>query len=149
MVTAVNVNANSNGMEVQLSPRQLVRQGMDRFRGGDIAGSIDSFDLADRAVPDGSLRPFLWQRGISYYYANQFEKGSQQVSTDHMLIQMKYLSLSNKYHKNIWHFHPFFLGRCNNEILNFSIVPVWCQGKPIGTFHKNKDNRAAKSPWLL
>eukprot|EP00978_Attheya_sp_CCMP212_P022651 scaffold67905_cov34-Attheya_sp.AAC.2 len=78
MVTAVNANANSNGMEVQLSPRQLVRQGMDRFRGGDIAGSIDSFDLADRAVPDGSLRPFLWQRGISYYYANQFEKGSQQ-----------------------------------------------------------------------
>jgi hypothetical protein len=61
------------------SPRTLIRKGMQSFRDGDVSSSLAYFDRADNAVPDGSLRPFLWQRGISYYYLNQFRDGSDQV----------------------------------------------------------------------
>ena len=64
------------------SPSQLISRGMQAFREGNVEGSIDLFDQADKAVPDGSLRPFLWQRGISYYYAEQFDKGSNQFRYD-------------------------------------------------------------------
>jgi len=60
------------------SPRQIVLQGMQRFRQADVPGSIELFDKAERL--DTSLRPFLWQRGISYYYANRFQEGSDQVN---------------------------------------------------------------------
>jgi hypothetical protein len=62
------------------SPRTLIRKGMQSFRDGDVSASLDYFDRADNAVDDGSLKPYLWQRGISYYYLDQFRKGSDQVS---------------------------------------------------------------------
>ena len=61
------------------SPRTLIRKGMQFFRDGDISSSLDYFDRADNAVPDGSLRPYLWQRGISYYYLDKFREGSDQA----------------------------------------------------------------------
>ena len=61
------------------NPRLLVSEGMQSFRRGNIQESIDLFDQADSLVSDGSLRPFLWQRGISYYYADRFQDGSDQV----------------------------------------------------------------------
>eukprot|EP00566_Odontella_aurita_P037399 CAMPEP_0113539406 /NCGR_PEP_ID=MMETSP0015_2-20120614/7898_1 /TAXON_ID=2838 /ORGANISM="Odontella" /LENGTH=203 /DNA_ID=CAMNT_0000439077 /DNA_START=246 /DNA_END=857 /DNA_ORIENTATION=- /assembly_acc=CAM_ASM_000160 len=64
------------------SPRALVSRGMSVFSAGDVAGSIEIFDQADAAVPDGSLRPYLWQRGLSYYYADQFREGSEQFRLD-------------------------------------------------------------------
>ena len=65
------------------SPRQLVSEGMKAFREGNVPESIVLFDRADQAaVPSGSLRPFLWQRGISYYYTDDFEKGSRQFRYD-------------------------------------------------------------------
>jgi len=64
------------------NPTQLVAEGMKAFKMGDIDGSIRFFDRADAAVPDGSLRPFLWQRGISYYYQDQFQAGSEQFRLD-------------------------------------------------------------------
>lgn len=60
----------------------LVSQGMRLFSSGDVDGSIELFDRADATVPDGSLRPFLWQRGLSYYYANRFPEGSEQFRLD-------------------------------------------------------------------
>lgn len=65
------------------SPRLLVSEGMNAFREGKVQESIDFFDRADQAaMPAGSLRPFLWQRGISYYYTDDFEKGSNQFRYD-------------------------------------------------------------------
>ena len=58
--------------------RQLVYQGMDAFRQGKVAESIAKFDAS---VPPGS-RAYLWQRGISYYYNDQFALGSQQFQDD-------------------------------------------------------------------
>eukprot|EP00545_Synedropsis_sp_CCMP1620_P005870 CAMPEP_0119018230 /NCGR_PEP_ID=MMETSP1176-20130426/18872_1 /TAXON_ID=265551 /ORGANISM="Synedropsis recta cf, Strain CCMP1620" /LENGTH=242 /DNA_ID=CAMNT_0006972183 /DNA_START=81 /DNA_END=812 /DNA_ORIENTATION=+ len=64
------------------NPRRLVSYGMQAFREGKIQKSIDLFNQADEGVPDGSLRPFLWQRGISYYYKDDFSKGSEQFRYD-------------------------------------------------------------------
>jgi hypothetical protein len=51
-----------------LSMASMVAQGMDLFRQGEVPGSIAKFDLS---VPPGS-NAYLWQRGISYYYADEF-----------------------------------------------------------------------------
>ena len=75
-----NTNMNSNNSNV--SPKQLVQQGMQKFVNGKVEDSIQIFDLADASVPDGSLRPFLWQRGISYYYTDRFQEGSDQFKYD-------------------------------------------------------------------
>eukprot|EP00560_Eucampia_antarctica_P007739 CAMPEP_0197827154 /NCGR_PEP_ID=MMETSP1437-20131217/4000_1 /TAXON_ID=49252 ORGANISM="Eucampia antarctica, Strain CCMP1452" /NCGR_SAMPLE_ID=MMETSP1437 /ASSEMBLY_ACC=CAM_ASM_001096 /LENGTH=265 /DNA_ID=CAMNT_0043427899 /DNA_START=159 /DNA_END=956 /DNA_ORIENTATION=- len=74
--------SSSDSGEDSLSAKQLVQKGMQRFIDGNVEGSIEYFDRADAAVPDGSLRPFLWQRGISYYYTNQFQEGSNQFKYD-------------------------------------------------------------------
>eukprot|EP00804_Cyclotella_cryptica_P021747 CCRYP_012896-RE/>CCRYP_012896-RE protein AED:0.33 eAED:0.33 QI:76/0.5/1/1/0/0/3/416/176 len=60
------------------SPRTLIRKGMQSFREGDVSSSLSFFDRADDVVTDGSLRPYLWQRGISYYYLDRFMEGSKQ-----------------------------------------------------------------------
>ena len=77
---AVTYLASTPSFEETESPRTLIRQGMQSFRDGHVASSLAWFDRADAAVPDGSLRPYLWQRGISYYYLDMFEAGSDQVS---------------------------------------------------------------------
>ena len=58
--------------------RQLVFQGMEAFRQGKISESIAKFDAS---VPPGA-KAYLWQRGISYYYNDEFRKGSQQFKDD-------------------------------------------------------------------
>jgi len=60
------------------SPKALVSRGMEAFRQGDIDGSIFFFDAADEKT-EGKLNPYLWQRGLSYYYADRFQEGSKQV----------------------------------------------------------------------
>ena len=61
--------------------RTLVFQGMEAFRRGNVTESIHYFNQAER-VQGPSLTPFLWQRGISYYYADDFDLASQQFRTD-------------------------------------------------------------------
>eukprot|EP00803_Ostreobium_quekettii_P004357 evm.model.scf_1377.5 EVM.evm.TU.scf_1377.5 scf_1377:21159-24583(-) len=61
-------------------PKTLVRTGMEKFREADIEGSLKDFDAAYAASPP--LRPYLWQRGISLYYADRFEEGSVQFRKD-------------------------------------------------------------------
>jgi tetratricopeptide (TPR) repeat protein len=57
-----------------------IQRGMTSFRLGDIAASIDDFDRAERL--NSSLTPYLWQRGIAYYYAERFEDGAKQFEID-------------------------------------------------------------------
>lgn len=66
----------------KMQPRQLVSLGMKTFSESRVQDSIELFDRADEAVPNGSLTPFLWQRGISLYYTDQFEAGSNQFRYD-------------------------------------------------------------------
>jgi tetratricopeptide (TPR) repeat protein len=53
---------------------------MQVFRQGDVAGSIELFDRAEAVDP--TIRPYLWQRGLSYYYADRFREASDQFRYD-------------------------------------------------------------------
>ena len=60
--------------------QKLVSQGMDAFRRGNVAESIQYFDQAEVTRP--SITPFLWQRGLSYYYEDRFADASRQFRND-------------------------------------------------------------------
>jgi len=51
-------------------------RGSARFQAGDVAGSIDDFDHYIKMRP--AEERGHWKRGISYYYAGQFDKGRRQ-----------------------------------------------------------------------
>ena len=59
---------------------RLVDQGLKDFRNGDVKHSLQLFDEAILLKP--SIKPYLWQRGISLYYDNQFKQCSQQFHND-------------------------------------------------------------------
>lgn len=57
-----------------------VQRGMMQFKLGRIAGSIADFDRAEQINP--ALTPYLWQRGLSYYYAARYDEGARQFEVD-------------------------------------------------------------------
>eukprot|EP00850_Spirogloea_muscicola_P004318 SM000018S03683 [mRNA] locus=s18:747846:750841:- [translate_table: standard] len=59
---------------------QATRRGMELFRKGDIAASLAEFDCVLEL--DLAQRPYLWQRGLSLYYAARFEEGAAQFRDD-------------------------------------------------------------------
>jgi lipoprotein NlpI len=63
----------------QESASEYVSRGMQRFQLNKIAESIRDFDRAVEIEP--RIAPRLWQRGISLYYAGQYEKGRQQFKS--------------------------------------------------------------------
>src|SRR3990172_3438692 len=78
---ASEVHRLTRSLEADPHNAQLyIRRGMASFQLGDIAGSIDDFDRAEQLNP--ALTPYLWQRGIAYYYAERFEDGAQQFEAD-------------------------------------------------------------------
>lgn len=79
----VQLFANTKGVSSNWNEaRYLVSQGMESFRRGRVTESVDLFDQADSLVPDGSLHPYLWQRGISLYYVNRLQDASDQFRSD-------------------------------------------------------------------
>jgi lipoprotein NlpI len=52
------------------------QRGSARFKLGEIDGSIADFDAAIKLAPDSE--PGHWRRGISYYYAGEWEAGKKQ-----------------------------------------------------------------------
>ena len=75
--------SSSSASEIVIPDRKLVYQGMELFRQGNIEGSIQKFDLSIPNSPE--VKSYLWQRGISYYYANQFDLASKQFREDVLL----------------------------------------------------------------
>lgn len=61
------------------SANAYIRRGSEHFFANRIAESIADFDKA--AELDPSIAPELWQRGISYYYAGEFQKGREQFES--------------------------------------------------------------------
>lgn len=61
-------------------PNSYVRRGMAHFKLAHIPESIQDFDMAERLDP--RIQPYLWQRGLSYYYAQRFTEGAQQFEVD-------------------------------------------------------------------
>mmetsp|Transcript_22130 Transcript_22130/g.34831 ORF Transcript_22130/g.34831 Transcript_22130/m.34831 type:complete len:314 (-) Transcript_22130:37-978(-) len=60
--------------------RALVIEGVGQFKKGSARRSVECFDrVIDLSPP---TKPFLWQRGISLYYADDFEASAEQFSAD-------------------------------------------------------------------
>ncbi len=57
-----------------------VQRGMVKFKLAQINESIADFDTAEKLQPN--LTPYLWQRGLSYYYAQRFTEGASQFEVD-------------------------------------------------------------------
>lgn len=84
--------ANQNSLENELTqwnqiihsrpndPQAYIRRGMVKFKLAKIDESIADFDRAEKLAPH--LSPYLWQRGLSYYYAERFEEGAKQFELD-------------------------------------------------------------------
>ncbi len=62
------------------NPHAYVRRGMAHFKLAHITASIQDFDRAEQL--DARLTPYLWQRGLAYYYAERFEDGALQFEID-------------------------------------------------------------------
>ncbi|CAK8996853.1 unnamed protein product [Durusdinium trenchii] len=61
------------------NPFVLLQDGMEAFRNYKVEDSIKFFD---EAAESGYPKARLWQRGLSLYYAERFEEGTQQFRKD-------------------------------------------------------------------
>ena len=61
-------------------PTVYIQRGMTYFKLGYIAEAIADFDRAEHLNP--ALTPYLWQRGLAYYYADRFADGANQFEVD-------------------------------------------------------------------
>ncbi|HEY9853264.1 MAG TPA: hypothetical protein V6D28_27580 [Leptolyngbyaceae cyanobacterium] len=57
-----------------------IRRGMVNFKLAKIDESIEDFDTAEKL--DRNVSPYLWQRGLSFYYAERFGEGAKQFELD-------------------------------------------------------------------
>ncbi|WP_414570904.1 tetratricopeptide repeat protein [Nostoc sp. CCY 9925] len=62
------------------NPNAYIHRGMVNFQLAKIDESIEDFDTAEQL--DIRIKPYLWQRGLSYYYAERFAQGAQQFEID-------------------------------------------------------------------
>lgn len=90
----------TKGADVETEPGQirvnaLQRRGESRFFDADIKGSIEDFDEFIKMVP--SQDPHHWQRGLSYYYAEEYQKGKEQFER-HQTVNTQ--DVENA----VWHF---------------------------------------------
>jgi len=60
--------------------KAYIQRGMVNFKLARIAPSIQDFDRAEEL--DSSIMPYLWQRGLSYYYAERYAEGAKQFEVD-------------------------------------------------------------------
>jgi tetratricopeptide (TPR) repeat protein len=61
-------------------PKVYIQRGMIYFKLGRITEAITDFDRAEHLNP--ALTPYLWQRGLAYYYAERFTDGARQFEVD-------------------------------------------------------------------
>ena len=61
-------------------PQVCIQRGMTYFKLGHIAEAIADFDRAEHF--NSALTPYLWQRGLAYYYAERFADGANQFEVD-------------------------------------------------------------------
>jgi lipoprotein NlpI len=79
----------------QIRSSALQRRGESRFFDADIEGSIADFDEVIKLEP--SQDPHHWQRGLSYYYAEEYQKGKAQFER-HQTVNTQ--DVENA----VWHF---------------------------------------------
>jgi lipoprotein NlpI len=77
------------------SANLYVMRGMVHFQAGDIDRSITDFDRSIELDPRS--KPYLWQRGISLYYAGRFKDGAEQFEV-HRTVN------GNDVENSVWHY---------------------------------------------
>lgn len=77
------------------SANLYVMRGMVHFQAGDIDRSISDFDRSIELDPRS--KPYLWQRGISLYYAGRFKEGAEQFEV-HRTVN------GNDVENSVWHY---------------------------------------------
>lgn len=70
-----NNNMNANAADVP-----SVLEGMSAFAANRVEESVAIYDTIIQANP--KRKPFLWQRGLSLYYADRYQDGADQFKTD-------------------------------------------------------------------
>jgi len=58
----------------------LFNEGVKMFQQNQVERSVECFDQLIKLSPPA--KPFLWQRGLSLYYAGKFQEGADQFKTD-------------------------------------------------------------------
>ena len=58
----------------------IISDGMAAFARGDVDKSIEIYD--DMILNEPRRKPYLWQRGLSLYYAKRYQDGAEQFATD-------------------------------------------------------------------
>lgn len=61
-------------------PRMYIYRGMIYFKLARLQESLYDFNKAEELNPQ--LTPYLWQRGITYYYLKKYAKGARQFEVD-------------------------------------------------------------------
>ncbi|MCP5557510.1 MAG: hypothetical protein H7A55_07120 [Verrucomicrobiaceae bacterium] len=84
-----NVNAQA------ASSRDLMNEGVQAFFDGKIKESVAAFDLLIKASEE--IKPQLWQRGLSLYYAEKYQEGREQFEV-HQTVN------PNDVENAAWHF---------------------------------------------
>ncbi|BAQ61965.1 expressed protein [Geminocystis sp. NIES-3708] len=76
-------------------PRMYIYRGMIHFKLGQLLLSLQDFNKAEELNPQ--LTPYLWQRGITYYYLGKYAKGARQFELD--------LSVNSQdVEETLWHY---------------------------------------------
>ena len=60
--------------------RLYIERGMTHFKLCDMTAALGDFDRAEQLNP--ALTPYLWQRGLTYYYMQRFADGAKQFERD-------------------------------------------------------------------
>ncbi len=89
-------------------------RGREHFRLGKIADSVADFDQFVELRPD--MEPRQWERGLSYYYAGQFEKGAKQFE----LYQTYH---DNDVENSVWRF-ACLARKVGSEKARETILPI-------------------------
>jgi len=79
-ILSLPINTLAISIDPNLSGTQLVQAGMRSFSKGDLGTSVEYFDEAKNKMPD--LENYLWQRGLSLYYMNEYDKCADQFKRD-------------------------------------------------------------------
>lgn len=77
---AVAMSSWESGRDRQREAVEATRKGMEAFRKGDVKGSIALFNEALELDP--RQKPYLWQRGLSLYYADRLSEAAEQFRAD-------------------------------------------------------------------
>ena len=81
MVDTTVLEANLNKFDIRLNtfpfePRLYINRGMLYFKLGRLTDSLKDFNKAEELNPQ--LTPYLWARGLTYYYLEKYGKAARQ-----------------------------------------------------------------------